>query len=75
MHNNFMYHTRFLCQNQLLIVYMTQNQLFYTYDTKVFTDHRMSRIKYNYYISNVFKDYDVSQRNGTTEDSITPQER
>jgi hypothetical protein len=34
----------------------------------------MSRIKYNYYKSNVSKDYDDSQRNGTAEDSITPQE-
>jgi hypothetical protein len=42
---------------------------------KVFTDNHMSRIKYNYYISNVSKDYDDSQQNGTAEDSITPQER
>jgi hypothetical protein len=35
----------------------------------------MSRIKYNYYINNVSKDYDDSQQNGTVEDSITPQER
>jgi hypothetical protein len=28
---------------------------------KVFTDNQMSRIKYNYYISNVSKDYDDSQ--------------
>jgi hypothetical protein len=41
---------------------------------KVFTDNQMSRIKHNYYISNVSKDYDNSQRNGTAEDSITPQE-
>jgi hypothetical protein len=40
---------------------------------KVFTDNQMSRIKY-YYISNVSKDYDDSQRNKTVEDSITPQE-
>jgi hypothetical protein len=33
----------------------------------------MSWIKY-YYISNVSKDYDDSQRNRTVEDSITPQE-
>jgi hypothetical protein len=39
---------------------------------KVFTDNQMSRIKYNYYISNVSKDYDDSKQNGTTEDSITP---
>jgi hypothetical protein len=42
---------------------------------KVFTDNQMSRIKYNYYISNVSKDYDDSKQNGTTEDSITPQEQ
>jgi hypothetical protein len=42
---------------------------------KVFTDNQMSRIKYNYYISNISKNYDDSQRNGTTEDSITPQEQ
>jgi hypothetical protein len=42
--------------------------------SKVFTDNQMPRIKYNYYISNVSKDYDDSQRNGTTEDSITPQD-
>jgi hypothetical protein len=39
---------------------------------KVFTDNQMLQIKYNYYISSVSKDYDDSQRNGTTEDSITP---
>jgi hypothetical protein len=42
---------------------------------KVFTDNQMSRIKYNYYISNVSKDYDDFQRNGIMEDSIIPQER
>jgi hypothetical protein len=41
---------------------------------KVFTDNHISRIKYNYYISNVSKDYDNSQRNRIAEDSITPQE-
>jgi hypothetical protein len=41
---------------------------------KVFTDNQISRIKYNYYISSVSKDYNDSQRNGTAEDSITPQE-
>jgi hypothetical protein len=30
---------------------------------KVFTDNQMSRIKYNYYISNVSKGYDNSQQN------------
>jgi hypothetical protein len=42
---------------------------------KVFTDIQMSWIKYNYYINNVYKDYDDSQWNGTAEDSITPKER
>jgi hypothetical protein len=42
---------------------------------KAFTDNQMSRIKYNYYINNVSKDYNDSQWNGTMEDSITPQER
>jgi hypothetical protein len=28
---------------------------------KVFTDNQMSRIKYNYYINNVSKDYDDCQ--------------
>jgi hypothetical protein len=41
---------------------------------KVFTDNQMSRIKYNYYINNVSKDYDDSQRSEIAEDSITPQE-
>jgi hypothetical protein len=40
---------------------MTQDQLFNTYGPKVFTDKQMSRIKYNYYINNVSKDYDDSQ--------------
>jgi hypothetical protein len=42
---------------------------------KVFTDNQKSQIKYNYYINNVSKDYDYSQRNRIMEDSITPQER
>jgi hypothetical protein len=42
--------------------------------SKVFTDNQMSRIKYNYYINNVFKNYDDSQQNGSTEDSTTQQE-
>jgi hypothetical protein len=42
---------------------------------KVLTDNQMLQIKYNYYINNVFKDLNDSQRNGTAEDSITPQER
>jgi hypothetical protein len=42
---------------------------------KVFTDNQMPQIKYNYYYINSFsKDYDDSQRNGTAEDSITPEE-
>jgi hypothetical protein len=64
-------HTLFLCQNQVLIVYMTQDQLFHIRQ-KVITDNQISRIMYNYYINNVSKDYDDSQRNGTTEDTITP---
>jgi hypothetical protein len=67
-------HTRFLCQNQVLIVCMTRDQLFHTYGPKVFTDNQMSRIKYKYYISNVSEDYDDSQQNGTVKDSTTPQE-
>jgi hypothetical protein len=42
---------------------------------KVLIDNQTSRIKYNYYINNVSKDYDDSQRNKTAKDSITPQER
>jgi hypothetical protein len=42
--------------------------------SKVFIDNQTSRLKYNYYISNVPKNYDDSQRNGIAEDSITPQE-
>jgi hypothetical protein len=42
---------------------------------KVFTENQMSRIKYNYYISSVSKDYDDSQWNRTVEDSITPEEQ
>jgi hypothetical protein len=42
---------------------------------KVITDNQMSRIKYNYHINNVSKDYDDSQQNRTVEDSKTPQER
>jgi hypothetical protein len=35
----------------------------------------MSRINYIYYINSVSKDYGDSQRNETTEDSITPQKQ
>jgi hypothetical protein len=37
-----LYHTQFLCQNQVLIVCMIQDQLFHTYGPKVFTDNQMS---------------------------------
>jgi hypothetical protein len=67
-------HTRFLWQNHVFNICMTQDQLFHTYGPKVFTDNQMSRLKYYYYISNVSKEYDDSQRNETVEDSITPQE-
>jgi hypothetical protein len=42
---------------------------------KVFIDNQMSRIKYNYCISNVSKDYDDSQRNRTVKYFITTEER
>jgi hypothetical protein len=43
---------------------------------KMFTDNKMSRIKYDYYyINSVSKDYDDSQRNEIAENSITPKER
>jgi hypothetical protein len=42
--------------------------------SEVFTDNQMSRIKYNYYINSVSKDYDDSQRNRIAEDTITPLE-
>jgi hypothetical protein len=42
---------------------------------KVFIDNQMSRIKYNYYINSISKDYDDSQQNGIVEDFITPQEQ
>jgi hypothetical protein len=41
--------------------------------TKVFTDNQKSRIKYNYYINNVSKDYDNSQvkrNNGRHQNTI-----
>jgi hypothetical protein len=41
--------------------------------SKVFTYNQMSEIKYNYYINNISKDYNDSQRSETVEDSITPQ--
>jgi hypothetical protein len=42
---------------------------------KVFIDNQISRIEYNYYISNISNDYNDSQQNETAKDSITPQER
>jgi hypothetical protein len=53
-------HTWFLWKNQVLIVCMTQDQLFHTYRPKVFTDNQMSRIKYNYYIIIISKDWWLS---------------
>jgi hypothetical protein len=53
---------------------MTKDQLAHI-QSKVFTDNQISRIKYNYYISNISKDYNGSQSNGTVEDSVTSQER
>jgi hypothetical protein len=52
------------------LVFMPKLSTHCTHDTgsivphiwpKVFTDDHMSRIKYNYYISNVSNDYDDSQ--------------
>jgi hypothetical protein len=43
-------HTCFLSQNQVLIVWLIQDQLFHINGPKVFTDNQMSRIEYNYYI-------------------------
>jgi hypothetical protein len=42
---------------------------------KVFTDNKMSRIKYNYCVNKVSKDYDDSQLSEIAEDSITPKEQ
>jgi hypothetical protein len=39
---------------------MIQDQLFHTYDSKIFSDNQISRIKYNYYKSNISKEYDDS---------------
>jgi hypothetical protein len=49
--------------------------MFHTYGQKCSQIIKCHNIEYNYYINNVFKDKDDSQRNGTAEDSITPQER
>jgi anthranilate/para-aminobenzoate synthase component II len=56
-------HSRFLCENHVLVVCVTQDQLLHTYGPKVFTDNQMLRIKYNYSINKVSKDYDDSQAN------------
>jgi hypothetical protein len=49
-----MCHTRFLCQNQVLIVCMTQNQMFHTYSQKSLQKTKCHNIKYNYYRNIVF---------------------
>jgi hypothetical protein len=49
-------HTRFLFQNQVLIVCVPRINCSTHTDKKVFTDNQMSRIKYIYYINNVSKD-------------------
>jgi hypothetical protein len=49
-------HTRFLCQNRVLIVCMTQDQIFHTYGQKCSQITKCHNIEYNYYINNVFKD-------------------
>jgi hypothetical protein len=68
-------HTRSIYQNQVLIVCMTQDQLFHTYGQKCSQITKCHK-KYNYYyINSVSKDYDDSHWNRTVEDSITPQER
>jgi hypothetical protein len=67
--------TRFLCQNRVLIVCMTQDQLFHTNGQKCSQITKCHNIEYNYYINNVFEEKDDSPRNGTAKDSITPQER
>jgi hypothetical protein len=41
--------------------------MFYTYGPKVFTDNQISRIKYNYYITNVSKDYNDSHAKRNSE--------
>jgi hypothetical protein len=49
-------HTRFLCQNRVLIICMTQDQMFHTYGQKCSQITKCHNIEYNYYINNVFKD-------------------
>jgi hypothetical protein len=48
-------HTRFLCQNRVLIVCMTKNQMLHTYGQKCSQITKCHSIEYNYYINNVFK--------------------
>jgi hypothetical protein len=67
-------HTWFLCQNRVLIICMTQDQMFHTYGQKGSQKTKCHNIKYNYYTNIVFIDQVDSQRNGTAEDSITRQE-
>jgi hypothetical protein len=47
-------HTRFLCQNRVLIVCMTQDHLFNTYGQKCSQITKCHKTEYNYYINNVF---------------------
>jgi transposase InsO family protein len=49
-------HTQFLCQNRVLIVCMTHDQMFHTYGQKWSQITKCHNIAYNYYINNVFKD-------------------
>jgi hypothetical protein len=46
---------------------MSQDQLFHTYEPKVFTDNQISQIKYNFYINIISKDYDDSQAKWNSE--------
>jgi hypothetical protein len=49
-------HTRFLCQNRVLIVCMTQDQMFHTCGQKGSQKTKCHNIKYNYYRNIVFID-------------------
>jgi hypothetical protein len=49
--------------------------MFHTYGQKGSQKTKCHNIKYNYYTNIVFIDEVDSQRNGTVEDSMTPQER
>jgi hypothetical protein len=49
-------HTQFLCQNRVLIVCMTQDQMFHTYGQKGSQKTKCHNIKYNYYRNIVFID-------------------